>query len=303
MRLGSFIVEKDDQKADVSIIPLAGISGSELDNVNRWRGQVGLEPLDAAQLAAAAEPVQIGSAAAALYDFAGTDPKTKQPARLLASILPEKGTTWFFKMSGSDALVAQEKPAFKDWLKSIQLQAGAAARAPTGDPVAEAHRNLGTMKDMGILPGHEDVSAEKPQWNVPPGWQERPPSSMRLGTFLVTGEGGAKADVSVIKLAGDAGGVMANVNRWRFQLGLEPVDEDGLEKLISERQVNGAKVILVELAGKEEESGRAARMLAAIVPRSGTTWFYKMVGDDQFVASQKDAFMKFVETARYPNAS
>src|ERR1051326_1691120 len=59
MRVGSFAVNKDGQRADVSIIPLAGISGSELDNVNRWRGQVGLPPVDAAKLAETAEKVNI----------------------------------------------------------------------------------------------------------------------------------------------------------------------------------------------------------------------------------------------------
>ena len=38
----------------------------------------------------------------------------------------------------------------------------------------------------------------------------------------------------------------------------------------------------------------------ASVPRDGQTWFYKMMGDDATVAREKDAFVKFVQTARYP---
>ena len=43
MRAASFRVPgKDGKQADVSVIPLPGLAGSDLDNVNRWRGQVGL---------------------------------------------------------------------------------------------------------------------------------------------------------------------------------------------------------------------------------------------------------------------
>src|SRR5687767_12700101 len=43
MRVGSFEVPgEENQRLDISVIPLSGRSGSELDNVNRWRGQVKL---------------------------------------------------------------------------------------------------------------------------------------------------------------------------------------------------------------------------------------------------------------------
>ena len=126
---------------------------------------------------------------------------------------------------------------------------------------------------------------------------------MRVATFAVKDENGAKADVSVVKLGGMAGGLLANVNRWRSQMGLEPVDQAGLDKLISSRDVKGTKVIVVDMAGRSVESGNPSRLVAAIVPRSGVTWFYKMLGNDQLVSQQKAAFIQFVESARYPNVS
>ena len=296
MRVASFTVTKDGKSADVSVIPLSGPSGSELDNVNRWRGQVGLEALDAAKLAASAEKVSIGSTPAPLYEMAGTDPQTKQPARILGSILQAEGSTWFFKMLGPDSLVAEQKPAFVELLKSVRFDGAAAS-----DPVAEAHRPVSTnTKD--ITGGHGSA-AGKPTWEVPTGWEEQPPSSMRIATFHVTGQNGAKADLSVTRLAGTAGGMLANVNRWRSQLGLDPVDEAGLERLLTHREASGSKVSFVDLVGRNVESGEPARMLVAIVPRAGTTWFYKLMGPPELLERHKDAFVKFVETARYPNAS
>src|SRR5215472_10337538 len=61
MRVGSFVIKKDDQHADVSVIPLGTVAGSDLDNVNRWRGQVGLPPVDPSKLSEGAEPITIGA--------------------------------------------------------------------------------------------------------------------------------------------------------------------------------------------------------------------------------------------------
>jgi hypothetical protein len=162
MRLGSFKVSKDGQQADISIIPLGGISGSELDNVNRWRGQVGLEPLDAAKLAEAGEKVLIGTTTAALYDLGGTDPQTKQPARILAAILPGEGTTWFFKMTGPDALVAQEKGAFKELLKSVHFDA-----APHGEQAHPSAQSPAELKDLfyKMLGNEQLVGQQKDSFN------------------------------------------------------------------------------------------------------------------------------------------
>ena len=40
---------------------------------------------------------------------------------------------------------------------------------------------------------------------------------------------GAKADVTVSIFPNDTGGVVANVNRWRTQVGLPETDEAGVQ--------------------------------------------------------------------------
>jgi hypothetical protein len=40
-------------------------------------------------------------------------------------------------------------------------------------------------------------------------------------------------------------------------------------------------------------------VVAAIIPQGGRTWFYKLMGNAQVVEKQKDAFTKFVQTAKY----
>jgi len=214
MRVGSFSIKKGDEHADVSIIPLGTVAGSELDNVNRWRGQVGLPPVDATKLAEQAEKVTIGASPASLYDMAGTDPQTKGPMRIVASILVSDGATWFFKMVGSDGLVEEQKPAFKQFLKSIEPGAAQAGNpAPGPAPMLSASPENNTPAPPSAP--HGAVSGDKPVWDVPAGWQEQAPSAMRVATFQITGANTAKADLSIVKLGAMAGGLVANVNRLR----------------------------------------------------------------------------------------
>lgn len=53
------------------------------------------------------------------------------------------------------------------------------------------------------------------------------------------------------------------------------------------------------MAGTDARSGQKARLVAAIVPQPERTWFYKLMGNEAVVASQKDAFTKFVQTTKY----
>ena len=73
MRVASFKVSgANGKQADVSVIPLPGMAGTDSANVNRWRGQVGLAEASDDELQKAAENVEAGGQPAQLYDIAGT---------------------------------------------------------------------------------------------------------------------------------------------------------------------------------------------------------------------------------------
>src|SRR5579862_3756250 len=66
-----------------------------------------------------------------------------------------------------------------------------------------------------------DVPKESaPKSNLPVGWEELPGDQMRIGNYAVHGQGGEKAQVTVVALPG--GTEVDNVNRWRGQLSLQP---------------------------------------------------------------------------------
>ena len=293
MSIASFKVPgQGGAEADVTVVPLPGMAGGDTANVNRWRGQVGLSAATADELQKMGETVQVGDRPATLYDIAGSD----NAKRILGVIQQRSGTTWFFKMTGDAGLVKQQKPEFEAFLKSLTF-------TPASQPEAlpPGHPTVGGADQNAPMIWAEPAGAGKPAWTVPAGWQEIPATQFLLAEYSIAGENGAKAEVNVAQLAGDGGGVLANVNRWRGQIGLDPVDETGLAKLTTTLEVAGGQATWVDMTGKDM-SGQSTRLVAAMVPMGDQTWFYKLMGDAQVVAGQKDAFTKFVQTARYSNA-
>jgi hypothetical protein len=120
MRAASFGISEDGKTADVSVIPLGGMAGGDFANVNRWRGQVGLDALADDAISKLAEKVAVGNQPADLYDLAGTSSETGGAERIIGVILHRDGTAWFFKMTGDPGLVEKQKPPFVAFLKSVQ---------------------------------------------------------------------------------------------------------------------------------------------------------------------------------------
>ncbi len=296
MRVASFrAAGKDGKQADVSIIPLPGLAGNDLDNVNRWRGQVGQPPVTAEELAKQAQAVEVAGQPAQLYDQAGQNANSGDKTRILAAIQRREGVAWFFKMTGDDALVAEQKPTFTEFLKSLTFTA-----APAQPELPPSHPPI----DGAPMPAASAASAPstetKPQWQVPAGWQETQGGTFLVAKFLLSGSDNAQAAVNVSTSPGEGGGLLGNVNRWRQQLGLAPLAESEISKLVTSMDLPEGKATLVDMTSDTANNGQKTRLLAAVVPHAGQTWFYKLMGSESIVAREKDAFSKFVSSVKYP---
>ncbi len=110
------VSDGDGHMAKASVSMFSGDGGGVLENVNRWRGQVGLARIKEGDLLDATLPV--GGTASPYVDLTGT--AAGAPTRLLGVIVPHGGATWFFKFMGPPDLIAKEKANFETFVTSHQ---------------------------------------------------------------------------------------------------------------------------------------------------------------------------------------
>jgi hypothetical protein len=298
LRVASFEISENGKTADVSVIPLGGMAGGDAANVNRWRGQVGQSPVDETDLKKSAEAVEVAGKPADLYDITGTSPGSGDPERIVGAILHSEDTAWYFKMMGDAALAEKNKPAFIAFLKSVEFQK---PDAPSTMDLSQLLASHPAIPGLNAQTETTAGSADKPTWTIPADWKEGEVSQFVLAKFNIQSAGDATAAVSVSQLAGDGGGFMPNVNRWRKQIGLAAAEGDSQQQATVFEVADG-KASLVDMTGTDPRSGKPARLVGVVLPRYGQTWFYKLMGDPDLVAQQKDALIKFVQSAKYPAA-
>lgn len=133
------------------------------------------------------------------------------------------------------------------------------------------------------------------QWTKPAAWTENAASSMRIASFSFKAKDGKLADISLIRLAGDGGGVLANINRWRGQLQMEPTTLSEMEKSLDQINVDGHPMLVTHLKHK------GSAMLAAIYTLESESWYVKMTGDEKTLNEARPSFYEFIKSIRHPH--
>lgn len=111
----AFAVKEGDAAAEVTVLSMQ-TTVADKGNVDRWRGQVGLGPLSADEVAKLApREVKVGGTASKLYEFIGKD-------RGMLLILVQRGrATWFVKLMGAAAAVEKNRDKFTAFAQSIEF--------------------------------------------------------------------------------------------------------------------------------------------------------------------------------------
>jgi len=140
-------------------------------------------------------------------------------------------------------------------------------------------------------PPTQSTGATTYTWVVPETWQPGKASSMRIGSYSVV-EGDQSADLSIVRLPGQAGGTLANLNRWRGQLDLEPVSAAQLEALTEPVDSPAGTIELFDIQNPEADHG----ILAAILTAPDHVLFLKLTGPRSVLDAHKDEFVAFLKT-------
>ncbi len=161
----------------------------------------------------------------------------------------------------------------------------AKAPPPSAAPVAPA----GMAGDVPM----PDRPAGGLRWTLPKGWEEAAGGAMRYASFKVPVKG--TVDASVVVLPGPAGGELANVNRWRGQIGLPPLDDAGLA---AARKTVSTKAGPLKVYDFASGGASGKRLVAGLTEVEGNTWFVKLTGEAAAVGAAREDFMKLLGSLR-----
>lgn len=307
MRFASFKVSTAHPEVELTIVPLGATAGSLIDNVHRWQKQIGLAPSEPKDLQNIMTSADLSGTPAGLFDMTGTVPSDGKPQqRLLAAIIPQPTQTWFFKLMGPIDVVTAQKDNFNNFIHSLKFPA-----PPTQDASGQTPDVSGQVPTPP--PGPADAAAGPPApadanpeaaqaipltFTVPSGWaQQTTQNQFRVVGFDIP-VGNQSGLATVTRMPANSGSVLDNVNRWRGQVNLTPIDDlsqAGTQAI----KVAGLGAQLWDLQGAAAGDQPAAHIIVAMLTRGSTWWFFKLQGPDSVVTAQKDAFIAFLHSVQF----
>ncbi len=254
MRFATVEIDEGDRTLEITVIPLETMG--ELDeytlaNVNRWRGQLGLAPLDDLQSGDSAD----GS-----------------------------GSTRQFSLSDGTAVTL------------VNLI------GPSGDrPASAPGFDMTNHPPIGSgLPGMSlasPIDGPGLTYETPAGWTAGKVDGMRRAAFSVA-DGERKVEITVINLPVAGGERLANVNRWRGQIGLDATTAAQLASDLQQLAVAGTDGDYIELVGPPD-TGSPQAIMAVLADVAGSTWFFKLMGDADLAAQERERFRAFVQSVNF----
>lgn len=115
MRKASLAVVEGNTEADISVFAFPADANDLLSNVNRWRGQVGLNEITADELQKNAKKIEVSGHTGEYVELLG------EKDTILGVMVKKGDTAWFFKLQGPTILAAREKAKFEEFVKSSRL--------------------------------------------------------------------------------------------------------------------------------------------------------------------------------------
>jgi len=271
----------DETRGSVSIHLSAypDSSGGLRNAANEWLQSFGEPELNTADFLEIARDAKIGGRDALEAKIVSQSDLSSGANVFLGISLLSSQWSWDIIATGPIELVESQSEAFEAFLHSISFE-----------------RAAGDSSQADSLSGESRLA-----YTVPEGWEEVEHSDFRVASFVVRKEGLPDADVSVSWFPGEAGGIQANVNRWRRQLNLRPWDPSEVDRATRNRSIGNKVFKIFDLRANtgSGEDPAPERILAAITKDSRGIWFVKLRGDPFVVETQRRKLFSFLEHSRF----
>ncbi len=288
MRVATFEATSGANTVEVAVSAFPGRAGGLLSNMNRWRGQLNLDPIAQDDVSEHLTPFSKGNLRGFVLDMIGRGGgNNNAPKRMIGAIIEDGvSMTWFVKAMDEPSKLDDHKASIVGFAQSFRLAGG--ANSASGGAGAGQGPSEGSA-------GHNH--SDHAGWQIPAHWKpDSNPSTILMAAYDAKNAAG-EVRITVTALKGDGGGVLPNINRWRNQLGLAPVariDDQPTQRI-------GGQAMVVDLLAADDGSGARQRMVVATLPRQGNTLFIKMAGINEAVEKEKQAFEQLVLSSGSPH--
>jgi hypothetical protein len=299
MRYATFEVSADDPKAQLTVLRLSIGASAVLPNLSRWAGQLKLPAPSESDIPKYVQQTQVSGEQAALIDMTGAPETGNPPTRLLAAIIPHEGQTWVLTLKAAAPLIEAQKDNFEQFVHSIEFPATATADTQSNADAAPPPGPKPPMAQADPSDRSAAPTLKLVKWKAPQGWQEEAgTNAMRVTAFRINSDN-QQGEVIVSRIPqGSFGSIPDNINRWRGQVGLEPVDRPEPDEH-EQVQVAGHKALLVTFNGPADGPTPARQSLIVIDQEGADFWFIKVLGPKTLVAKQHNALKQFLDSLQF----
>jgi hypothetical protein len=301
---------------------LPGGGGGVAANLNRWRGQMGLDPLTEDAIAALPTLPMFGQPATFIQidgAYSGMGSEAKPDYRMYGLILTftdptsQEEQAFFLKMTGPRSVLEGQKDAFELVASSLHAVAPGDEHTHDHDDHGGHDHGADDGHDHGDHAGHDHgdhaghdhgavsgtLSGDKGfRWMIPAGWEARDGSMMRVANLSIAGQEEVECYFTV--LAGNGGGLEMNINRWQEQMGQPDLSSEAIAAL-PKHPLLGAPATFVTIDGtfvgmQGSFQKEDFRMYGMVRVDESQAYFVKMTGPRAVLEAQQDAFLAFAES-------
>jgi len=151
-------------------------------------------------------------------------------SRMVVTIFQQEDAWWFFKMVGPKPLLDGTEQIWQPFLDTVTFD-----------------------------------SAGEPKWQLPAGWQLGRSGQFRYATIIINREPRLEFIVSSLPANQD---LLANVNRWRNELSLPPIDSNAEQYVRPRAEGEGGVLVFDETGTQSRSAGMSAPFAGGSVEQS-----------------------------------
>eukprot|EP01047_Picozoa_sp_COSAG01_P014976 COSAG01_NODE_740_length_13891_cov_35.573013_13_plen_204_part_00 len=152
------------------------------------------------------------------------------------------------------------------------------------------------IKKAHLDDNHQHKDCCNLKWHAAKTWKKLENSSFSKGKYLLSGG----SQLSISSFPGSAGGLLANINRWRQQLSLAPIKITELANYCDTFTTSFTSFTTVTLDATRHKTAPTNNnfLYAAIFNFNNETWFIKVTGSKKNIINHMSDIHNFLKSIK-----